>query len=495
MRLVIGNVSTQAVVGGADNLLDFDVMKLLREYLRIRPDGYQHSPLYREHKWDGYRYFITEGGKFATGFLPLVARFLEEHGVSLAVEDKRENLPKLVEQLDGFIGEIDGKIWEATEATNRLYQVDMVSKLNNYIKVGNETLYFPRGIFDAATNAGKNSVAALINNNLDRKYESVFMVSNKTIYKQAVEFFSQVIGEPVGEICSGKYNPKWFTVCMVKTLYNQAAKSVNVKNWLYSREVLYVDESDEAGAKEYSKVLSLCNAGMRIFVSGTPLESKKVNNMVAIGLSGQVLAKVTNKFLMDEGHSQKLTVKILLNRTQSTGLMSYTQEMEKIVHTSLHRLELIKQVLEQHDEEQVLITFIDKYHGYFMYNQLKAMLPNVDMGIVHGTSKDREAVISDFKKNKLAVLFASSILDRGANIPNIRVIIRAAGGKSVTKSKQIAGRATRHDGINDDVLMYDFYDVGKYVGKHSRDRIKTYKNEEFTVEYTFPHHRGQPVFK
>jgi len=498
MKLILGNVSSRAVFGGKDNLLDFDPMKELTEFLRIKADGYEHSPLYKEGKWDGYRYFITKDGRFATGYLVGVGKFLEDLGVSIEIDDQRGELPKLREDLDGFIGMIKNskgipELWEASEANNRLYQLDMAAKINKYITVGGQEIYFPRGIFDAATNAGKNSLVALINNNLDRKYETIFMVSDQTIYKQAVDFFSDVIGEPVGQVKSGKFAPKKFTVCMVKTLYNMAKKSVNVKKWLDSIEVLYVDESDESGAKQYSKVLSLTNAGMRVFVSGTPLDSKRVNNMISLGLSGQVLAKITNKYLMDEGHSQRLKVKILLNSTNAGYFLSYGEEMEKLIYQSKERIRLIYEVLEKHEGEPTLITFIDKYHGYFMYHHLKYLLPDRVIEIVHGTSKDREKIISDFKAGEIDVLLASTILERGANIPVIRVGIRAAGGKSVTKSKQIAGRFTRHDGVNDEVLMYDFYDVGKYLAKHSRDRIRTYKKEEFDVEYMFEEKRGQPV--
>lgn len=493
MKLIVENVQTKAVIGGKDLLLDIDIMEELQKYLRVRPDGYHHSTAYKKRQWDGWRRFITKDGRFATGFLPMVAKFAQDLGVQVDIEDNRGDLPKMkpVEDMTNYIGYIDGKDWIAEGKFE--YQFEMVKKLHNTINLSNADLYFPRGILDCATNAGKTSMVALILNNLDRNYNTIFMVSNKLIFQQAVEFFSQVIGEPVGEVKSGKYAPKWFTVCMVKTLYNRAKESMNVRKWLKDTEVLIVDESDEAGATEYSKVLSYIGAGMRVFVSGTPLEASKVNNMVAVGLSGKVLGRITNKELIDKGVSQKPKITMLLNNSGKNALIGYADEVDRNIHLSEIRADAICKIIEEHSDKNILITFIEKKHGYFMFNYCKDRLPMIDMDIVHGTSASRDYSIDAFKKNRISVLFSSMILKRGANIPNIQVLVLAQAGKSIITGKQVIGRALRHDGQSDDVLIYDLYDVGKYVSKHSDQRIKLYLNEEFDLTFDYENKKGKPI--
>ena len=76
MKLIVNNVTTTAVSGGVDNLLDFNPIQELREYLRVRPKGYNEVEAYKKKQWDGYRYFITQKGEFATGFLPYVVAYL-----------------------------------------------------------------------------------------------------------------------------------------------------------------------------------------------------------------------------------------------------------------------------------------------------------------------------------------------------------------------------------------------------------------------------------
>lgn len=495
MRVVVGNVSTKVIIGGTDYLLGFDVMETLRKYLRVKPDGYSYSEAYQEHNWDGYRYFITPKGEFATGYLPMVLSYMAELGVPCVIEDNRGELPKLKADMSNYVGYIDGEDWYGLGNDEiGWYQLEMAKKLNNYIKLPNgDYMYFPRGILDCATNAGKNSIAALIVNNLERRYRTIFLVSSKDIYKQAVEFFSQVIGEPVGEINDRKFAPsEFFTVAMVKSLYSKAKKSINVKKLLFDTEVLFVDESDESGSKEYSRCLSYINAPMRIFMSGTPLEAKKVNNMVSIGLSGKVLGTVTNKFLIDNGFSQRPTVKIYLNVMPEFKFHTYTGEVDRHIHCSKQRADLICKLIEERKGKNILITFIEKKHGYFMYERIKELLPDLIVDIVHGEDKDRAIKLQNFKDGYIQVLLASMIVKKGLNIPIIRSIFMAQGGKSTITVKQLAGRGTRKDGIHDDVEFVEFYDMGKYVSKHSRQRIRIYKNEGFDIEYTFPCKNGKP---
>lgn len=479
MKLVVGNVETKVITGGKDNLLPFNIIDELRKYLRVKVDGY-HYAMQSGRRWDGWRYFITPSGKFATGFLPKVINYLEELGVKdIEIEDERGELPKLNPEIDNYIGNIHGEEWEARD-----YQVTMVSRLNNYIIYGgNKKLYFPRGILDCATNAGKNSMAALIMNNLPKDESIIFMVSSTIIFKQALEFFQEVLGkEEIGQVGGGKVEFRRVTICMVKTLLNRAKDSANVRKILKETRVLIVDESDEAGAKEYSKVLTYIGAGMRVFVSGTPLEAKKVNNMIAVGLSGLVLGKVTNRELIDAGHSQNPIVNILFCDPKNAGFITYEEEKRKNLHLNRDRAEMVAKLIQKHSDKNIVVSYIETAHGYYMEEVAKEFNPNVDMAVIHGGSANRESALEDFKKGKISVLFTSMILKRGANIPNIEVLIMAQGGKSTITIKQLVGRAVRHDGKNSDVLVYDFYDHNsKHLSKHSRDRIRIYEKEGFDI--------------
>lgn len=487
MRLIVKNLSTQVIIGGADYLLGFDLMQKLKEYLRVRPDRYGMNPAYKKGNWDGYRYFITSKGEFATGYLPLVLKYCTELGVTIVVEDQRSPIPKLKEEFNDYIGVIDGEEW-----IGRDYQVELAKKVTNYIETPSGSMYFPRGILDAATNAGKNSVAAMLIKNLDEPVEVLFMVASIDIYKQAVKFFREALEEEIGEIKSGMYKPKRVTVAMVKSLYAQAQKSLTVKKFLLDIKVLIVDESDEAGATVYSKCLMLVGAGMRVFVSGTPLDSKKVNNMINVGLSGPVLGKITNAFLIEKGYSQKPLISIVLNN-MGESCASYDHVLDEHIHKSTNRATLVAKLIEARLDRSVLITFTNIEHGQFMYDIARKYLPDADMDLVHGEDPDRAYKLEAFKTGRISVLFASMIVKRGLNNSRIACIIMAQGGKSKSVVKQITGRGLRSDGVNSEMEIIDFYDTGDYVSDHSRARIRVYKAEGFDVNFLFKNKRGKPI--
>lgn len=486
MKFIIGNIETKVITGGSDNLVG-DLKAQLDEYLKIRPEGYFRVPAFKKRHWDGWRKFITKDGRFATGFLPMVAAYVEELGYEVEIMDTRNRLPKMM-PIEPYIGMIDGEEWEARD-----YQADMAENVNATIVVGGQEIYFPRGILDCATNAGKNTMAAILYNSLIGNVSGVFLVSSTLIYKQAVSFFSQALGEPVGQVCSKSVTIGKFTVCMAKTLLNRAKESMNIRKWLSETEFLVVDESDEAGASDYSEVLTYVGAGMRVFLSGTPLESSKVNNMIAVGLSGKVLGKITNKFLIDGGYSQKPNVNILLNNPGKKYFLSYQEELAEFIHLSEQRADQVCEIIKLHEGKSVLISFIEMKHGYFMFDRITEKLPTLPVSIVHGTSPDREQQIENFKNGTTKVLLSSMIIKKGANIPAINVLIAAQGGMSVITVKQITGRALRHDGQSDEVWVYDFYDTPKYLAKHSKKRIRIYENEEFEIIYHYENKKGVPI--
>lgn len=484
MRLIVRNTKTECVVGGKDNLLDIDLLKELRKYLRVRPENYSMNTAYRKGHWDGWQYFITPKGKFATGLLKMVYDYLIELGAEVIIDDRRINLPTLSEPLSDYVGCIDGVDWVA-----RPEQIEMVQKVNNYLPFV-EPFYFPRGVLDCATNAGKTSMAALVVNNLPKGTKIVFVVSSKIIYKQALEFFGQVCEGSVGEVRSGKIDFQDFTVCMVKSLGNAIKKDLHIKTILAKVEVCIVDESDEAGAKGYSTVLSHINAGMRVFLSGTPMDSpNKVSKMIQVGLSGTILGRITKRQLIDLGRSQEPIISILLNTSPPANYPTYVDEKYANIHVSKGRVELIASTIEKkHLDKPIIITFTELAHGEFMMEYLEKRFPTLTIGILHGglPNLEREDLLDDYKRGRVDIMLCSMVIKRGANIPNIRVLFLAQGGKSKTTLKQLSGRGERHDGKNDSFYLYDFYDTGRWVSKHSELRIKTYISEEMKVSFNYP---------
>ena len=86
------------------------------------------------------------------------------------------------------------------------------------------------------------------------------------------------------------------------------------------------------------------------------------------------------------------------------------------------------------------------------------------------------------KEKKLLMVICSSIWDEGVDIPNLDAIIVAGGGMSEIKAIQKVGRGLRKTATKDSVQVIDFSDLShKYLRKHSRERVKAYRERGWEV--------------
>lgn len=492
MRIIIGNVQCQAVIGGADNLLPYKLSDELRDYMKVHPPGYNYAPAYRRRRsdgtrqWDGYKYFINTSGFFATGFLPMIFKFLEHRGIEAVVEDRRTSLPVFYEDFNPYIGKIlseetgVGEDWYVRE-----YQQDLLLKLDHSITYYGKSYYFPRGIIDAATNAGKNSIMAGIVRNVNQP-KALMLIHSREIFKQAYKFFSQIFH--TGVINDQEYTIGMFTIAMSKSLLVRASKNNSVKADLNKFNILFCDEAHNAGGDDYSRVLEQINAGMRVFVSGSALDGGLINNMTIVGLSGPTLGRITNKELFDLGVSIPPKVHIMLNKPR-VNYANYDGEAFYNICRSKERVECIIEFLKTRRDKITLVAFDIQEHGKFMYEALRAApeLQGLVIDWAHGKHKDRSDKIARFKRGEINILIGSTIMQEGLNLPKMNVLVYAIGGKAKIPVKQFVGRVVRQDGVSEYVEVLDFYDVGDWIEDHSKKRIRTYKQEGFDITYHYPH--------
>lgn len=490
MRLIINNTETNVIVGGKDNLLDIDIEKELYDYLKVKMKN-AYFARQKGQKWDGFRRFYSKDThKFATGFLPMVIPFLEELGVTLTITDQRTNIPTPCDSIETFWGEHEA----------REYQLKMVSKLlDNTIKYKGGEIYFPRGIFDAATNAGKTAMAIGVMNNF-KKAKCLFLIHNKEIFEQLKDDFSPYF--KVGEIRSGKYDiSNEITIGMVKTVYNRIKEGgITVRMDLSSFNIVIVDEGHYSGGAEYSKVLKHIEAGCRLVISGTPLDNAdNIANMLVIGHTGKVLGKVTTKELIDLGVSRKPLVHYHLIKTHlDRPCITYEEEFYTCIVHSQERNNKIAELVWEREGKQIIIAFDERQHGKNIFDAINKSRGKSDIKVdwVHGLDPFRKQKLQDFKEGKINVLIASTILKEGLNIKNIDVMIFAIGGRSkITIKQYFIGRSVRLKGVEKTVELIDFYDVGLHISKHSRYRIKLLKSEGLDVTEHYETKRGVAIIK
>jgi hypothetical protein len=295
-----------------DNVQAPSLINDLRDYMSVPVPGAFYSMAYKKRQWDGKKYFITPKGKFATGFLPLIFRYLNEEYPDLKVEiiDDRANPLKFQK---ATVTEVNGVSIEGKYE----HQSRVVELFNHSLEFRGKEIFYPRGIVDAATNAGKTTIFAALYANIAGKNKRMLLVINrKKIFVQLVEYFSTIYAE-VGTINDKSYSISTVTIAMAQTLSNRLKSNPAVREDILQFNVLGVDESHYASSATYRNILKYCaGAYMRFFLSGTALDKPEViDNLINISSSGPKLGAISKVELMNKGISTPVSVKLYLCNT------------------------------------------------------------------------------------------------------------------------------------------------------------------------------------
>jgi superfamily II DNA or RNA helicase len=467
VRILIGNHRSR-IVG------DLKVVVKLSRALRLKSPGYFFSQAWRDRVWDGYINYVTETGTFMTGVIYQVIEKLDEWEVKYTLEDSRETFrPK-------------HSITELGGLEMRDYQLDAVTAFMDHKLKG---IPFRRGILHEATNAGKNLIAAAIFASFSDKRKGIFLIDNATIYEQALRELAQLLPGEVGRFDSRKIDmTKRVTVCMVQTLATRAKKFPKIKRWLSSQDIFIADECDTVGTRKDTKyVAQNCHtASVRLGMSGTPLHHKdKTRNQEVINFFGKVLHVTSNKELVDKGHSSKPTIRFVKGNTTVTCKGDYQKEYRLGIIKNKKRNKKIWRITQKALKKgPVVILF--KYHDHLKYliKQIPFQLSNqYSWESVHHKTPGRTQILQKFNKGKIDVLIASMIIRRGMNLKLMRSLINAAGGDSHSNIVQLFGRGLRkEEGVKEEIDIWEFFDTGRYLQRHSKHRIRYYKQEDFPVK-------------
>jgi len=458
MLLILNDRDCKVVLGGQDLLVTN--LEELRDYFRVTVPNYWFSDLYKEGKWDGTKTYIDRSGKCMLGFVPHIIKWAEQEGLEVKINDMRTMQVNFI-RTSTHIGE--DKL--------RDYQLVARGKAENYI----QDIPFHRGIFDCATNTGKNYIMSSIITDTDAP--TIFILFHlRDLFEQAIEYFEQYF--EVGTIGAKKDREGRVMLCMYKTLSNRVKTSKNVLNMVKEAQMLFVDEGHRAKGKDYFDIIQQFNAPSVYFMSGTPLQfDNDEDKFRVIGLSGQTLHKITNKDLIEKGVSLKPTV--FVHTLEGYTGISYRDTYD-LNYTNGQQIteKIYKECIS--DDKFVLIAVIKIEHAKNIQRYFQSKGFEID--ILSGKSTDRKDVLKDFKEGKVKWLITTMVIKEGLNLPTIQTLILAFGGKSEITIKQIIGRALRTNGVDSEVKIVDFAHKCPYLSAHGRARLKLYKAEEFEIK-------------
>lgn len=430
--------------------------------------------------YDGYIYPLRKNGTFDTGFYPEVYNYLTKNGLKVRVNDKR-SLPEF--------GEIPGEIGKFKFKGNKYdHQYKAVeSVISN--KVGD--IYFPRGVINAATNAGKSIIMSALYYTY-KKIPTIMLINDSMLYDQFKREFTEMIPEDELGYMRGS-EIKWgnFMLVMVKTLSNKLSQYADK---LFKYKVVLVDECDLSDNKTYKGVLKyMYQAPIKIGLSGSVFLSKLKKDLpgtVAMKcLYGNELFKVKSEELIKKGVSTPIKVKVIKYDEPELSYDSYDSCYRAYVTNNEERHEIIYQRIKYNLEtKKGPLIVVCQYHDHVegLYNYIRGNLRYIrggpySMKYAHHKVKNKKEILESFRIGEIDILIISYIVRRGKNLPLIKTIINASANLSWETVLQIVGRGLRKHESKKVVFLEDIHDQVKWLGTHSRKRVVVLKNEKFPM--------------
>ncbi len=428
---------------------------VLEECLQYKYQKHKFNPYAHKNKSsyeDKIESLIDKNGKFFTGYIARVKKYLSEKNIPYEIENNSERLKPDNEPI------IKGKILR--EDQKRLVEAAIKNQ---------------RGVLISPTGSGKTLIAGSIISCFKNK-KTLFLVSTKSLLKQAADDFKEyglknitMIGDTQKDL-SGDI--------VVSTRQSFIKWDFNIVADLF--DIVLLDECHELTEKktQYAEILSKLLAPIRIGLTAT--FPSKIESQIVIEA---YLGEVVGEFTEEEAREKDIIAdtKVIIRKTSFDSDVADLSAYKRVynlgvVNNQSYNLQIIKEAkywVEQ--DKSVLIFIIETDQGRLL--QKFAKENNIECEFVYGDTKSdiREKVKADLKTKKLKCVICSTIWVQGINIPSLDVIINAAGGKSERIIRQLRGRGVRTCEGKDRLIYVDFFNPShSSLIKHFGERICLY---------------------
>lgn len=436
--------------------------RFLKDYLVFEVSGAWFSKAYKNGYWDGKVRFYKERTKtFPVGLLHSTKKAAREEGFEVEVIDRRV-APCVADQ-----------------------SVDL-----SWLRPYQRTAYFhatrnKNGILWIATGGGKTEILAALVASLPTRW--IFIVHRKGLMHDAAARIEKRTGIVCGKVGDGHWDMNHrVTVSTFQTL-SRALKSKDPKKkkeaqiLLAQQGGMVVDEAHTTGAETFWKVAMHCkNAYWRIGLSGTPLARGDKKSIYTIACLGPVIWRLRADTLIEAGFLAKPEIRMVEVEGHSSKPTWQGVYSDLIVKSQDRNHVVTKMAIAA--EKPCLVFVKQVNHGKQIMKYLQRCGLNTAFVWGDKGTMQRQEAVKSLERGDLDVLVCSVIFQEGVDIPSLRSVVMAAGGKSVIATLQKIGRGMRKVEGKDTFQVFDCYDTGnEYTSKQARKRKKTYLDEHYNV--------------
>lgn len=346
-----------------------------------------------------------------------------------------------------------------------------------------------RGILSVPTGGGKTEIACGLAFRLPTN--TLFIAPEADLMHNAARRWEKRSGLTAGRIGDGYMNPEdGFTAATFQTLAKRMAmKNSVIHEYIKTVGCVIFDEVHTLPADSFYQVAQSIPAYWRIGVSGTPLARGDRKSLFSVAATGSIIYKIDAQLLIDRGFISRPHIQMVPCEQDSDASEWQKAEKELIVE-SKKRNNLVAQLAKVAPKPGLVFVKL-KRHGLELTKLLTKQGIKVEFVWGEKATSQRDDAIRRLREGALDVIVCSVVFQTGTDIPEVKSMVVACGGKSEIATLQRIGRGMRvvkdeytGETVKDEFWVYDIMDRepknkanstgNRWNARHSRERFKAY---------------------
>ena len=306
------------------------------------------------------------------------------------------------------------------------------------------------GTILSATGTGKTKLAAQVFSHI--RGNCLFIVDQVNLLYQSQKEIESWLGESVGIIGNGKFNPKRITVATIQTLF-KAPKNQQSRDFAKHIDVVFIDELHKQMSRRNFSVVNTIKPKAVIGMTATLQMKKKEIRWKVYSISGPILFEFPVEKGIEQGVLSNCAVVQLRVPERSFRSYGYTEDGEALsgpnltysrnVLGNVHINELVPKLVKAALKREYAVVILAERLRHVRL--LKKILDDFFPKIIQGSVKEsrRQKIIKKFELGQYNLIIASTVFTKGVNIKRISLIIDLAQRKSKNDAMQKLGRGLR----------------------------------------------------
>jgi len=218
-------------------------------------------------------------------------------------------------------------------------------------------------------------------------------------------------------------------------------------------------------------------------LSGTPLDRTDKRSIEAISWLGPVVCRVLPQTLIDAGvlSTPKITMVPVQQQLPPSSNRKYSSLYKHLIVRSDRRNAAVLEMTKR--AEKPCMVFV-KHLPHAMALTRMAQSYGINAIMVDGRDRTvvREQRLASLTRGAIDVIVCTKVFQEGIDVPELRSVVVATGGKSTIDTIQRIGRGSRVAAGKDTFEVWDVLDTGEPIlQRHARERIKAYQREGYEV--------------